>query len=375
MVSTRSSGRTQQPEKNKQEEEEEATTAAGGGNANRTKYEESRAQRIKENTERMKSLGIFDLSKNLKPPSSKPSSSLRKPKTTSTSSNHPPRRSSRCPFPLYLLFGGFLLTFMPLPLCVCDSFDMCKRVVVRLKDMPRVSYSENKPPKKEDSVKDVEIHIPDGENPEIYTEEHEKLLGDSKAVWTLLVDGYDEDGQRIYDPVEGKTCHQCRQKTLGRHTECSKCEMVTGQFCGDCLYMRYGENVLEVNEHRDWICPVCRGICNCSRCRREKGWQPTGAIYKKVASLGFKSVAHYLIYTRREQAIMQVAVTKDPISADGSHSADDKVHEPSDTLSLSLLVGKSNEMEEDDWEIDNGEESRGDDHEDDGDIDIEIASQ
>ncbi|KAK4394290.1 Cell division cycle-associated 7-like protein [Sesamum angolense] len=337
MVSTRSRGRTQQPEKNKQEEEEEeeeATTAAGGGNANRTKYEESRAQRIKENTERMKSLGIFDLYKNLKPPSSKPSSSLRNPR----------------PHPHLLI----ILPGAPL-------------------DMPRVSYSENKPPKKEDSVKDVEIHIPDGEKPEIYTEEHEKLLGDSKAVWTLLVDGYDEDGQRIYDPVEGKTCHQCRQKTLGRHTECSKCEMVTGQFCGDCLYMRYGENVLEVNENRDWICPVCRGICNCSRCRREKGWQPTGAIYKKSS---FQIRGALLIYTRREQAIMQVAVTKDPISADGSHSADDKVHEPSDTLSPSLLVGKSNEMEEDDWEIDNDEESRGDDNEeDDGDIDIEIASQ
>ncbi|KAL0448279.1 UNVERIFIED_CONTAM: Cell division cycle-associated 7-like protein [Sesamum latifolium] len=345
MVSTRSRGRAQQTEKNK----EEASAAAagnravvvvvGGENANRTTYEESRAQRIKENTERMKSLGIFDLSKNLKPPSSSSSSSLRKPKITSTSSNHPPRRSSR------------------------------------LKDMPRVSYSENKPPKKEGSVKDVEIHIPEGEKPEIYTDEHQKLLGDSKAVWTLWVDGYDEDGQRIYDPVEGKTCHQCRQKTLGHHTECSKCEMVTGQFCGDCLYMRYGENVMEVNENPDWICPVCRGICNCSRCRREKGWQPTGAIYKKVASLGFKSVAHYLIYTRREQAIMQAAATEDPISADASHSADDKEQEPSDALSLPLVVGKKNEMEEDDWEIDNDEESRGDDHEDDGNGDVEIARE
>ncbi|KAL0379290.1 UNVERIFIED_CONTAM: Cell division cycle-associated 7-like protein [Sesamum radiatum] len=319
MVSTRSRGRAQQTEKNKEEEEAAAgnrVVVVGGENANRTKYEESRAQRIKENTERMKSLGIFDLSKNLKPPSSsKPSSSssVRKPKSTSTFSNHPPRRSSR------------------------------------LKDMPRVSYSENKPPKKEGSIKNVEIHIPEGEKPEIYTEEHEKLLGDSKAVWTLWVDGYDEDGQRIYDPVEGKTCHQCR----------------------------YGENVMEVNENPDWICPVCRGVCNCSRCRREKGWQPTGAIYKKVASLGFKSVAHYLIYTRREQAIMQVAATEDPSSADGSHSADDKVQEPSNTLSLPLVVGKKNEMEEeDDWEIDNDEESRGDDHEeDDGDVDIEIDSQ
>ncbi|KAK4417457.1 Cell division cycle-associated 7-like protein [Sesamum alatum] len=339
MVSTRGRGREKQTEKKK---EEEAGNGGGGDAANRTtEYEESRAQRIKENTERMKSLGIFDLSKNLKRPSSKPpSSSARKSKTTFTSSNDPPRRSSR------------------------------------LKDVPPVSYTEKKAPKKDKSVKNVEIHIPEGEKPEIYTEEHEKLLGDSKAVWTLWVDGYDEDGQRIYDPVEGKSCHQCRQKTLGHHTECSKCEMVTGQFCGDCLYMRYGENVLEVNENPDWICPVCRGICNCSRCRRDKGWQPTGAIYKKVASLGFKSVAHYLIYTRRGQAIMPAAATEDPIPAGGSHSADDKVQEPSDTLSLPVLVGKNNEMEEDDGKTDNDEESRGDDDEEDGDnVDIESASQ
>lgn len=48
---------------------------------------------------------------------------------------------------------------------------------------------------------------------------------------------------------------------------------------------RYGENVLEVNDNPDWICPVCRGICNCSRCRRVKGWAPTGQIYKKVDSI------------------------------------------------------------------------------------------
>lgn len=31
----------------------------------------------------------------------------------------------------------------------------------------------------------------------------------------------------------------CRQKTLGHRTNCSKCNIVQGQFCGDCLYMRY----------------------------------------------------------------------------------------------------------------------------------------
>ena len=37
------------------------------------------------------------------------------------------------------------------------------------------------------------------------------------------MDGYDTSGNRVYDKVSGMTCHQCRQKTLGRHTSCSQC--------------------------------------------------------------------------------------------------------------------------------------------------------
>lgn len=62
-------------------------------------------------------------------------------------------------------------------------------------------------------MKDVEIYIKEGSKPEVYTEEHEKLLGDSKTTWTLLVDGYDVEGERIYDQYLGKSCHQCRYST------------------------------------------------------------------------------------------------------------------------------------------------------------------
>ncbi|GLU19964.1 hypothetical protein SLE2022_361840 [Rubroshorea leprosula] len=72
---------------------------------------------------------------------------------------------------------------------------------------------------------------------EVYTEEHEKLLGNAKRSWTLF-----EDGNRTYDPIKGKTCHQCRQKTLGHRSCCSKCNMVQGQLGGDCLHLRYGEH-------------------------------------------------------------------------------------------------------------------------------------
>ncbi|KAF3640418.1 putative carbohydrate esterase-like isoform 1 [Capsicum annuum] len=228
-------------------------------------YEKRRAETIKENKERLHKLGILQLTKNIKT-ANLPSKKLTPRITRSPAlalSTDPPRRS------------------------------------FRLKDKPPVSYKELRIPKADKiSSEDVEIDIPEGENPEVYTEDHEKLLGYCKNAWILCVDGYDEDGQRIYDPDNGKSCHQCRQKTLGQRTECRNCKLVHGQFCGDCLYMRYGENVVEANEKADWICPVCRGICNCSRCRREKGHAPTGAIFKKVKRLGYKSVAHYLIKTR-----------------------------------------------------------------------------
>lgn len=83
-----------------------------------------------------------------------------------------------------------------------------------MKDKPAVSYKEKRIPKTDKiSTEDVEINIGEGENPEFYTEEHEKLLGDCQNAWILYVDGYDEDGQRIYDPDNGKSCHQCRSKT------------------------------------------------------------------------------------------------------------------------------------------------------------------
>ena len=149
----------------------------------------------------------------------------------------------------------------------------------------------------------------------------------------LFVDGFGSDGKRIYCKIEGKTCHQCRQKTLGHHTSCFHCESkavsphclpdacgmymhamskpqqaslttvdslghvlswmaesaaghVQGQFCGDCIFMRYGENVLEVAKNPDWQCPKCRDICNCSFCRIRKGWAPTGALYPRARQEG-----------------------------------------------------------------------------------------
>ncbi|GLU13637.1 hypothetical protein SLE2022_302620 [Rubroshorea leprosula] len=255
-------------------------------------YEQSREERIKENLQRMQKLGIMDLSHKLN--SLLPSKLTRKKNPSSTSYS--------CPLP------------PPGPV----------RRSSRLQNAAPVSYAEVGLAKKDDGVK-LEV----GTRPEVYTEEHEKLLGNTERSWTLFVDGYGKDGNRIYDPAKGKTCHQCRQKTLGHRTHCSKCNMVQGQFCGDCLYMRYGEHVLEAIENPNWVCPVCRGICNCSLCRNARGWVPTGALYKKISQMGFKSVAHYLIQTRQAQTnVEKNPENRDPVSAKRSLSFPDAEAHP-----------------------------------------------
>ncbi|KAL9245757.1 hypothetical protein vseg_019373 [Gypsophila vaccaria] len=227
-------------------------------------YELTREQRIKENRERLMKLGIVDLSIQLKSVSSTPRRTpkyeRKTPLKTPLVSSEPRRRSSR------------------------------------LQNAPPVTYVEAK---EEKPRRSMDIVLEEGAKPEVYTEEHEKLLGSTEMPWTFFVDGYTADGTRIYDSVQGKTCHQCRQKTMGQRTRCCKCNLVQGQFCGDCLYMRYGEHVVEANQNPNWICPPCRGICNCSLCRQAKGWAPTGTLYKRISKLGYKSVAHYLIQTRR----------------------------------------------------------------------------
>ncbi|KAL8117560.1 uncharacterized protein LOC141723719 [Apium graveolens] len=247
-------------------------------------YERLRQERIKENFERMKKLGILDLSLKLK--------TATKPKLTRKYNNGDSSVTPQRVSPVARSVGPI-------------------RRSSRLGNATPVSYSEI-PLSKKGSFETEEGLLRQGPKPEVYTEEQLKLLGCSNTSWTLFVDGYGKDGKRIYDQINGKTCHQCRQKTLGYRTQCVQCCKVQGQFCGDCLYMRYGENVLEALQNPDWICPVCRGICNCSLCRNAKGWAPTGMMYKKVTKLGYKSVAHYLLQTATDS---EKEGTKVPVSA------------------------------------------------------------
>lgn len=238
-------------------------------------YEQWREERIKENLERMQKLGIFDLSLKLKSPPPTSSGKANRNRDTPSSNRFPPSRPTRRSS--------------------------------RLQNATPISYTEEVHLANKDQCLESKGELlREGFKPEVYTEEQEKLLGSTDMSWTPFVDGCGKDGKRIYDQIKGKTCHQCRQKTLGHRTNCSNCNMVQGQFCGDCLYMRYGENVIEAKQNPNWICPVCRGICNCSLCRQAKGWPATGVLYKKISNMGFKSVAHYLIQTKRSNTSSDV---------------------------------------------------------------------
>ncbi|XP_032499253.1 cell division cycle-associated 7-like protein isoform X3 [Phocoena sinus] len=101
---------------------------------------------------------------------------------------------------------------------------------------------------------------------------------------------------KIYDKVLGNTCHQCRQKTIDTKTVCrnQSCGGVRGQFCGPCLRNRYGEDVRSALLDPGWVCPPCRGVCNCSYCRKRDGRCATGILIHLAKFYGYNNVKEYL---------------------------------------------------------------------------------
>lgn len=106
----------------------------------------------------------------------------------------------------------------------------------------------------------------------------------------------DRAKDKILDKDRGSTCHQCRQKTLDTKTVCRSlsCVGVKGQFCGPCLRNRYGEDVRTALLDPTWECPLCRGMCNCSLCRKREGRCATGNLANLAKHYGHGSVREYL---------------------------------------------------------------------------------
>ncbi|KAK6913487.1 Zinc-finger domain of monoamine-oxidase A repressor R1 [Dillenia turbinata] len=108
-----------------------------------------------------------------------------------------------------------------------------------------------------------------------------EIIGESRALGNLAQGKQNKSTRvrlvesRIYDSQNGKSCHQCRQKTMD-------------------VVAEYGENAEEVAGLEEWKCPKCRGICNCSLCMKKRGHQPTGILVNTAKASGFSSVSEML---------------------------------------------------------------------------------
>ncbi|KAK8521364.1 hypothetical protein V6N12_005272 [Hibiscus sabdariffa] len=135
---------------------------------------------------------------------------------------------------------------------------------------------------------------------------------------------------RIYDSHNGKTCHQCRQKTVDFAASCKRKindKQCTSHFCHKCLLNRYGEKAEEVALLNDWNCPRCRGICNCSFCMKKRGHQPTGRLIHAAKANGFASVSDMLHLKDSERSVSQE--TADQAESSKKRKAADKKPESS----------------------------------------------
>lgn len=99
---------------------------------------------------------------------------------------------------------------------------------------------------------------------------------------------------RVYDSINGSSCHQCRQKTLDAKIACTElgCSLM---MCFRCLPNRYGQDVFKLLDAGGaWTCPKCAGTCNCSFCMKHRGARPTGILIHQAKSEGFASVHEML---------------------------------------------------------------------------------
>ncbi|KAJ1642110.1 hypothetical protein J3B02_001135 [Coemansia erecta] len=95
-------------------------------------------------------------------------------------------------------------------------------------------------------------------------------------------------GGRIYDPVKGSTCHQCRQKTIDEKICCtnSGCNVMFDIHCLNIRYEDEADRTREAGKESSWICPKCTGKCNCSFCRRKQNKRPTGQLTTFIKNNG-----------------------------------------------------------------------------------------
>ncbi|XP_017245262.1 uncharacterized protein LOC108216911 isoform X2 [Daucus carota subsp. sativus] len=148
---------------------------------------------------------------------------------------------------------------------------------------------------------------------------------------------------KIYDSERGKTCHQCRQKTMSFAAGCKNqnnnkpCTMV---FCHKCLLNRYGENAEEVEGLEEWSCPKCRGICNCSFCRKKQGQLPTGILCHVAKATGYSSVSDLLHAKSPENSALSKNVSDTGASPKNQSASKKEISSPRKKEKENLFDGR-----------------------------------
>ncbi|KAJ3062422.1 hypothetical protein HDU98_001719, partial [Podochytrium sp. JEL0797] len=255
-------------------------------NVKMSEYEIERLRRLEENKKQLMALGIFKEEE--KAPKEKPPRTRKQP-VAKPVSNEPRRQSGR--------LSGKPEEFKGLKFF--DDRDVQNDdTIINLGGKSDGSDDEN--------GHEVELEFDENGKPIVI------LPMSSLGKKTNTVDAKHrkyERGGRIYDSVNGTSCHQCRQKTLDPKVKCTNiiiyrdrdgtevkapCTLMMDNLC---LEGRYGESVDVEREKGNWVCPKCRGICNCSFCMAKRGKLPTGQLKYTALEQGYKCVSDMLSAT------------------------------------------------------------------------------
>lgn len=176
-----------------------------------------------------------------------------------------------------------------------------EKMVVRFGFFKRIPSSSNSNHNDDfiDDLSDEEAQLP-RENL------RQKTVTDTRSVDEITEADLDRVAFKVsiknYNKEYGSSCHQCRQKTDDQKTICrgTSCFGVRGQFCGVCLNNRYGEDAKAALLDPEWECPPCRGICNCSFCRKKGNKAATGILIHLARHHGYSDVNSYLTALRNK---------------------------------------------------------------------------
>ncbi|GAA5910400.1 hypothetical protein JCM6882_007347 [Rhodosporidiobolus microsporus] len=116
-----------------------------------------------------------------------------------------------------------------------------------------------------------------------------------------------------HQPHDVKTTLYLRctgEKPVGKNKTIKPCNIL---YCERCLTNRYGEDVKalkESGEATSWTCPSCRGICNCSTCRKKQGLDATGALKQLAKDQGVSNANDLLSVLPSARSAAQKAASR-----------------------------------------------------------------